>query len=75
MTMDVNDVIHRKRARGIWGDLKKSVVELSLEVRRRTVSFACSRRPCDGCARVVGGADGKARIERMCISLLMSKNL
>ena len=22
-----------------------------------------------------GGADGKARIERMCISLLMSKNL
>ena len=31
-----------------------------------------------GATRVVvvgGGADGKAKIERMCISLLMSKNL
>ena len=25
--MDVNDVMHRKRARRTWGDLKKSVVE------------------------------------------------
>ena len=30
-----------------FGDLKKS--ELSLAVRRRKVTFACSRRPCDGC--------------------------
>ena len=39
--------MHRKRARRIWGILKKSV-ELSLAVRRRRVTFACSLRPCGG---------------------------
>ncbi len=70
MARDVNDVMHRKRARRIWGDLKKSV-ELSLAVRRRRVTFASSQWPCGGCHTCCGGEgeDGKASIERLCISL------
>ena len=43
-------------ARRIWGILKKSV-ELSLDVRRRKVTFACSPRPWGGVARDGGGVD------------------
>ena len=58
----------------IWGILKK--VELRTGQRTRRVDF-CLRRPWAGVAQDGGGggADEKARIERMCISLLMSKNL
>ena len=38
------------------------------------MTFASSRRPCDGCARVVG-ADGKASIERLCLSPYVEKPL
>ena len=38
---DVNDVMHRKRARRVLGDLKK-VRELSFAVRRRRVTFTSS---------------------------------
>ena len=72
MTRDGNDVIHRKRAQRILGDLKKSVVEFCLE--RRRLIFACSLWPSVGCCTWFG-ADGKDSIERMCITLLMSKNL
>ena len=75
-----NDVMHQKYTRRILGDLKKSV-ELRTRHRTRRVDFWGSQRP-DEFARYGRrtrwggvGADGKARIERMCISLLMSKNL
>ena len=58
VTRDVNDVMHRKRARRIWGDLKKSVVELCLERRRfdfRLLTVAL----CRVC--ICFGADGKVR--------------
>ena len=56
--------MHRKRARRIWGDLKKSL-ELSVAVRSRRVTFASSQWPCGGCHACCGeGADGKASIER-----------
>ena len=74
---NVNDVTHRKRAQRILGDLKKSV-ELRLDTERVGSTFGARRGQTNlratGAARD-GGADGKARIERMCISLLMSKNL
>ena len=66
-----------RSARRIWGILKK--VELSsASGEDGWLSFA--RRSQDrslvsGAARDGVGADGKTRIERMCISLLMSKNL
>ena len=71
-TTDVNDVMHRKRARWILGDLKKSV-ELRTRHQTGRVDFRGSQRP-DKFARYGrctrwGEADGKARIERMCISL------
>ena len=65
-------------ARRIWGILKKSV-ELSsatgedgwlLLARQSQASGLVEDATRDG-----GGADEKVRIERMCISLLMSKNL
>ena len=68
--MDVNDVMHRKRARGILGILKKSVV-LSLAVRRRRVTFASSQWPCGGCHTC--WANGKACIERLCLSPYVEK--
>ena len=76
---DVNDVMHRKRARRILGIVKKS--ELRTRHRTRRVDFRGSQRP-DEFARYGrrtrwwgAGADEKNRIERMCISLLVSKNL
>ena len=59
--------MHRKRARGILGILKKSV-ELILAVWRRRVTFASSQWPCGGCHTCCGGAHGKASIERLCLS-------
>ena len=46
-------------ARRILGDLKKSVSWVESCLRRRRLTFACLRRPCDGCARVVGGGGGR----------------
>ena len=59
----------------VLGILKKvSWVESYLG--RRWLAFACSRRPWVGVTwDGGGGADEKARIERMCISLLILKNL
>ena len=68
--MDVNDVMHWKRARRILGILKKP--ELSLGVRRRRETFASSQWPCGGC-HTWGGADGKASIERLCLSSYVEK--
>ena len=65
---NVNDVMHRKRARRILGDWKK-VSELSLAVRRRRVTFASSQWPCGGCHTGWGWGDGKVIIERLCLSL------
>ena len=66
--MDVNDVIHRKRAWRILGILNKSV-EFCLG--RRRLAFACSPKPgqwpCGRC-RTRWGTDGKVIIERLCIS-------
>ena len=68
-------------AQRILGVLKKSV-ELKTRHQTRRVDFCllAEARPVAfvaGATRVGGGgrADGKTRIERMCISLLMSKNL
>ena len=73
---DVNDVMHRKLARRIFGDLRK-VIELSFSVRRRRLTFGARRGLAAGAARGGGGggADRKVSIERLSISLLMSKNL
>ena len=60
-------------AQRILGDLEK--VELKLDTRREGLTFACSLRHWAGVARDGGGGDEKARIERLCLSLLMSKNL
>ena len=49
--------------------------ELSLAVRRRRVTFACSPRPCGGNARDGGGAYGKVSIERLCLSPYVEKHL
>ena len=70
--MDVNDAMHQKRARRIWGILRK-VSELSLAVRRRRVTFASSRWPCGGCHTCWVGAEGKASIERLCLSPYVEK--
>ena len=60
--------MHQKRARRIWGDLKKSVVEKG---KGRLSGLAEARRIC--VLRVPhkmrGGADGKVIIERLWISL------
>ena len=57
--------MHRKCARKILGILKK-VSELSLAVRRRRVTFACSPWPCIGCARGLG------QMEKSGVSLSLS---
>ena len=76
---DVNDVMHRKRARRILGIWEKSVSwVLASEEEGWLSGLAEIRRVvCSGVPRVVvgGGADGKVSIERLCITLLMSKNL
>ena len=65
--------MHRKRARRILGDLKKvSWVEScgpKKKVDFRELAMALWRVP-----HVWGQADGKASIERLYLSLLMSKN-
>ena len=43
--MDVNDVMHRKRARRILGILKKSVSGVETCLGRRRLAFACSPKP------------------------------
>ena len=68
---DVNDFMHRKRARRILGDLRK-VSKLSHAVRWRRVIFACSPRPCGGC-HTWFGADGKFSIERLYLSPYVEK--
>ena len=71
-----NDVTHRKRAENS-GISKKSVSRGDLP-REKTVGFRL-RAEVRPVAFVAGaardGGDEKARIERMCISLLMSKSL
>ena len=68
---NVNDVMHRKRARRILGDLKKSVVEnYTPNGKGRLLGLAKARRICAlRTPHVMGGADGKVIIERLCISL------
>ena len=68
----MNDVMHRERARGDFGRFEKKSAELSLVVRRRRVTFASSQWPCGGC-HTCWGADGKASIERLCLSLYFEK--
>ena len=76
--MSAGDVTHRKRAED-FGDFEKvSFVENETPNEKGRLSgLAEARRICVLRAphAMVGGADGKARIERMRISLLMSKNL
>ena len=67
---DVNDVMHRKRVRRIFG---KSL-ELSFCLGRRRLTFACSPRPGGGC-RTWFGTDGKVRIERWHLSPYVEKPL
>ena len=67
---DVNDFMHRKRARRIWGDLKKSV-ELRTTHRTRSVDFRGSQRPDEFVRygrRTRWGADRKSSIEILCPS-------
>ena len=68
-----NNVTQRKRAED-FENLKK-VRELRLDTGRERLTFACSQRPWAGVTRDGGGAAEKARIEKFCLSLLMSKNL
>ena len=64
--------MHRKRACGIWG-ISKKVSWFESCIGRRRLTFAYSPKPgqwpCEGATGVGRGADGKVRIERMCISL------
>ena len=62
--------MHRKRARRIWGNLRK-VRELSFAVRRRRVTFRllAEARPEALCrVRTWFGTYGKVSIERLCLS-------
>ena len=52
---------HTGSARRIWGILKCQLVELSLAVRRRKVTFSCSLRPWAGVPRVGGGVRWKGQ--------------
>ena len=60
---------HAPEARGGFGGFWRKLVELSLAVRRRRLTFASSQWPCGGCHTCWGGTDGKVIIERLCISL------
>ena len=64
----MSDVTHRKR--GLR--LEKSVSGVEFCLGRRRLTFACSPRPCVGCARD-GGADGKVSIERWYLSPYVEK--
>ena len=77
----VNDVIHRKRAQRILGIWEKSVSWVLASEEDGWLSGLAEARPvvCSG-GRAWwwwwwGEADGKVSIERLCITLLMSKNL
>ena len=70
------DVTHRKD----FGDFEKVILLSWVLPWKKMVGFRlfAEARPVAfvaGATRVGGEADGKARIERMCISLLMLKNL
>ena len=52
---DVNDVMHWKHVRRIWGILKK-VTRVESCLRRRQLTFASSQWPCGGCHMWVGGS-------------------
>ena len=67
-----NDVTHQKHAED-FRNLKK-VRRVETKHRTRRLAFASSRGLVAGAAWD-GGADEKARIERLCLSLLISKNL
>ena len=58
--------------RGVFWGIWKKISELSLAVWRRRVTFACSPRLCGGCHTCWRG-DGKASIERLCLSLYVEK--
>ena len=58
---DVNDVMHRKRARRIWGIWKK----LSSCLRRRRLTFACSPRPWGRCRTWWGGGRWKSQHKKI----------
>ena len=67
----MNDVIHRKRAQRILGDLKK-LVGLRTRQRTRRVDFRGSLRRDEFARyghRTRWGADEKVIIERFCITL------
>ena len=64
-----NDVTHRKRAKDLGNSKKVSRVETRYRTRR--VDFRLLA--CLGRCRTRWGPDEKARIERFCVSLLMSK--
>ena len=70
--VDVNDVMHRKRAQRILGDLKKSQwVEFCLG-RRRLASFTRRSQASGlvaGATRVGGWAGGNVIIESLCNSV------
>ena len=72
MTRDLNDFMHRNRARRILGDFKVSSWELGSE--REGSTFGARWGQANLCstdaARDGGGADGTVIIERLCISLL-----
>ena len=57
---------------GFWGFEKSQGVEFLSP--KKKVDFQSSPRPCAGCC-TWWEADGKVSIEKLCISLFMSKNL
>ena len=69
---DVNDVMHRKRARKILGVWKKSVSWVL--PRRKKVDFRSLAEALYRVPRALGGgADGKASKERLCLSPYIEK--
>ena len=66
---------HALEARGGFWEFWRKSVELRTRPWTGRVDFHLLAEALGGCAWDGGGADGKARIERMCISLLISKNL
>ena len=69
------DVTHRKRAEDL-GNLKK-VSRVETRHRKKTVDFRLIAEALGRCRTSCfgWGADKKARIEGLCLSLLISKNL
>ena len=58
-----------------FGEFEKSQIELRTRHRTGRVTFACSQWPCGGCHTCWGWADGKASIERLCLSPYFEKLL